>query len=144
MTKEWNTVYWGYMLKSHYIPCLLPLRFFSRVKCECWLLADNRMLVLCHSCLYPTVQWIRSVNSYTIPDIRCRQTVRVRRWNELECIRWFVDCCVARKVDTDCQKYCSHDGLLDLQYSERADLLNCVFNFRRITYCGTGMYYSRE
>jgi len=62
ITQAWNTVNWWYMLRSHYILCLLSLRFFStciiRVLVSCW-----RYRALCSSWLYFTVELIRLVNT---------------------------------------------------------------------------------
>ena len=57
----------------------------------------------------------------------------------LECVWWFLGCCIAEEVDPYCYKLCSYDGLWNA-YDD--DLLLCTLSLRRIAACGTGTYTS--
>ena len=57
----------GYMLKFHYILCLLSLRFFHGHDVPVGCLLTSQTLALCPRWLYFTVEWIRGVNTYVVP-----------------------------------------------------------------------------
>jgi len=80
---EYNQL--GYMLKSHYNPCLLSLRFFHMYNVCVGCLLTSQMLALCPVvCISWLSGSVELTLRYTMIDIRCRH-------RQYEC-----DCGIAR------------------------------------------------